>query len=378
MFTGRNFSSEDPLFCQTRSLSPYEDSVEVVLARPLEIWWHEWDATPSEVDTPLLLSCPLTEPLTNPSVVSVVTQPCDNPTNAFPLNPAQNSNKYKRQFTICVKDMNFNMDISQNLIEWIETNNILGVDLIDVYVDKVSKETEDILRHYRDKGFLRLFNVPIMNKQDRSLWQRRRDHVITYNDCLYRNIKESEFIIPLDVDEIILPKVAETLTELINRLESYGWDSSKNSAIMIRNKFFFDFMQGVKNYKRKNIKPENKTYVKRDDVRIKESENLDIGEIELVYDNDVNNEVVDVSDDFSSPPKTACGTVVPVPKLARHIVSSAIVSPIAFYTKSLMVTKKVLTVFNHYPLTTLGTTRLFEWPAPLNEVQLNHYKVRTT
>lgn len=268
--------------------------------------------------------------------------------------------------------MNFNEDISQNLIEWVEINNILGVDLIDMYVDKVSKETEDILRHYRDKGLVRLFNVPI-HKQNRSLWQRRRDHIITYNDCLYRNIKESVFVIPLDVDEIILPKVAETLPDLLNRLERYGWSPANVSAIMIRNRFFFDFMQGINNYRRKT-RIENQTYTKRDDVRIKESKDLliDVREIELLDDvSDVKNEVTDVTNRPYH--ETKCGTMVPLPKLARHVVSSAVVSSIKFFAKSLMVTNNVLSIFNHYPLNSLGVA--VKWAAPFKEVQLNHYKV---
>lgn len=383
LFAGRNFSSEETLFCQTRPLYPYEDSVEVVAAKPLEIWWHEWDVTSSDVETPLLLSCPLTESLIVPSVVSVVTQPCNDPTNAFPLEPSQEINKYTRTFTICVKDMAFDRDISQSLIEWIETNKILGVDLIDIYVDRLSKASENVLLHYRSEGYVRLFHVPIKYKPGRPLWQRRRDHIITYNDCLYRNIRESEFVVPLDVDEIVLPKIAYTWPELVKRLTKRGWDSSRNSAILIQNVFFFDFMQGVHEYKRKKIQTnKSKVYVKRDDVRIRKTGHLVVNEIELIADiNYLNNEVIDFNDidkNLTNKYKLRCGRELPVPKLARHIVSSAVVSPVGYYSKSLMVTKKVLTAFNHYPLSSIGTAGFAGWPAPFSEVQLNHYKVHTS
>lgn len=347
----------------------------MVAAKPLEIWWHEWDATSTEVDTPLLLSCPLTEPLYSSSVVSIVTLPCDDPTNAFSLYPNTSEKKSLRKFTICVKDMNFDKDISKNIVEWIETNRILGVDIIDMYIDKLSQETKAVLEYYKDKGYVRLFSVPIRNKGERSLWQRRRDHIITYNDCLYRNIKESEFIIPLDVDEVILPKKAENLSELLQRLSTFGWGSSLHSAIMIRNVFFFDFMQGK--YKKTADSSKSKIYTKRDNVRIKASENVDIGDIELADDVDsISNEVIDVTDKLMLDYKMRCENELRVPKIGRHFISSAIVSPIGSYTKSLMVTKKVLTAFNHYPLASLGNAGFAGWPAPFNEVQLNHYKVR--
>ncbi|KAL4715957.1 hypothetical protein ACJJTC_013257 [Scirpophaga incertulas] len=373
-FHGRNYSAKETLYCQTRIMGAYEDSVEVVMAKPLEIWWHDWDTSSLEVETPLLLSCPLTEPLNQLSIVSIVTQPCNDPTNGFFIQ-SNTKLKYERNFTICVKDMNFNKDISDNLIEWIEINKIFGVEKIDMYIDKIAKESEDILLHYRDKGYVRLHKVPIKNKPERSLWQRRRDHIITYNDCLYRNIRESEFIIPLDIDEILLPKIANTLYELVVRLRKVGWDPSQNSAILVRNIFFFDFMQEINKYKPRKIEYRNNIYDKRDDVRIKHSENLDIGEIELIeeehHNEDINFKSLD--SDLYKLFKSRCKQELTTPKVLRHIISSLLVSPAGYYSKSLMLTKKVLTAFNHYPLANLGTQGL-PWFAPLNEVQLNHYK----
>lgn len=380
MFSGRNYSSEDTLFCQTRSVNAYNDAVEVVAAKPLEIWWHMWDEFSSSVNTPLLLSCPLIEPLHGPSVVSVVTQPCDDPTNAFKLKP-DHVQEYERMFTICVKDMNFNKDISQNLVEWIEINKILGVDMIDVYIDDVTRDTEEVLLHYQSKGYVRLFHVPIKYKSNRSLWQRRRDHIITYNDCLYRNLKESKFIVPLDVDEIILPKIADTWLELYIRFKEQGWDTSKHSSIIIQNVFFFDFMQDLNKYVNNRTQGvKNKIYIKRDDVRIKKLENLDIGEIELVEYPNLKNALIDININkkldqaLYKKYKSRCGVEMSEPKLSRHIVSSTIISPVGDYSKSWMLTKKVLTAFNHYPLTSIGTPEFTGWSPPFIEVQLNHYK----
>lgn len=368
------------MFCQTRFLNSDEESVEVVAAKPLEIWAHEWDTTSREVKTPLLLSCPLTEFLNGPSTVSIVTQPCDDPTNAFTLEPTHGAHKYKRTFTICVKDMNFEKDVSQNLVEWIETNKILGVDMIDVYIDRITKESENVLMYYRNQGVVRLFHVPIKHKLEGSLWQRRRDHIVTYNDCLYRNLRESEYIIPLDVDEIILPKVAYTWSELLSRLSKHGWNPSQKSSIIIKNAFFFDFMQGVDRYNigvKKLHSNKSKTYVKRDDVRISEREYLD--EIKLIGDvNSINDEVIDIKNidkESSDMYRNRCGYELVVPKLASHVVRSAIISPIGSYSKSFMLTRKVLTAFNHYPLANIGSPGIGGWSAPFSEVQLNHYKV---
>ncbi|KPJ08482.1 hypothetical protein RR48_12235 [Papilio machaon] len=372
--SSRNISSEEPLFCQTRPLNAKEESIEVVAAKALEMWWHEWDATSSEVETPLLLSCPLTDDLNSLSVVSIVTEPCDDPSNAFVLNPTDGLINYKRSFTICVKDMKFSNNIAQNLVEWIEANKILGVDLIDAYIDEINKETEEVLLHYKDQGYVRLFNVPIKHTTNRTLWQRRRDHIITYNDCLYRNLAESEYILPLDVDEILLPKIAFNLPELLVRLRTYGWNPKKYSSILVQNVFFFDFMQGVHKYKfTENNSKISKIYVKRDDVRIKRALDLNIDKIEVEVDNSLRTyKTTDLNNLESN--KHKCDKEIPIPKLSRHIVRSALVSPVGYYSKSLMLTRRVLTAFNHYPLANLGVAGFAGWSAPFSEVQLNHYK----
>lgn len=369
------------MFCQTRSLNPLSDSVEVVAAKPLEIWYHTWDLESQKIETPLLLSCPLTETLHGPSVVAVVMQPCDDPTNAFELIPSKNY-KEKRLFTICVKDMEFHKDISQNLIEWIEINKILGVDMIDIYVKKVTKATEKVLLHYQSEGYIRLFNVPIKGNSSRSLWQRRRDHAITYNDCLYRNLEQSEFIVPLDVDEVILPKIVDTWPELLIRLQRLGWNTSHYSSILIRNVFFFDFMQDVSKYKSIKIEGvKDDTYNKRDDVRIKISPNLEIGNIKLVYDSNssidsIDNDLNEEYEILHAKYKNRCGRNLPTLKLVSYVVSSAKISPFGMYSKSWMSTKKVLTAFNHYPLASVGSVQSpLGWSSPVKEVQLNHYKV---
>ncbi|XP_038209823.1 uncharacterized protein LOC119830763 isoform X2 [Zerene cesonia] len=370
----RDVSSLEEMFCQTRPYGGNEHLVEVVAAKALEIWWHDWDKSSSEVDTPLLLSCPVREPINENSIVSVVTEPCEDPSNGFNIKPNGNV-KYIRSFTVCVKDMNFREDVSHSLTEWIETNKILGADLVDIYVDSVNKNTETVLLRYQSAGFVRLFQVPIKNTIQRTLWQRRRDHIITYNDCLYRNIIESKFIIPLDIDEILLPKIAYTWHGLLKRLPFLGWDPYQHSAILVKNVFFFDFMQDL--YKNKAIsitRNNNKIYVKRDDVRIDDPNNFNVNEIEL--EDGTNSLSKENKNDYIAinAYDSGCLKAIPLPKIARSIISSATISPLGHYSKSFMLTKRVLTAFNHYPLASIGATGFTGWAAPLTEVQLNHYK----
>lgn len=373
LFTGHLYPVKEQLYCQTRSISREssdDPSVEVVTAKPQEIWYEQWNPDSEDVYTPLLLSCPLTEPLYGPSIVSIVTETCEDPSNAFLIAPTR-SVKHKRQFTVCVKDLKYDRDISTDLIEWIETNKILGVDAIDIYVDAIHKRTEKILEYYQRTGFVRLFHVPISHSSQSYLWQRRRDHIITYNDCLYRNIHDSEFIIPLDIDEIVLPKTADNLSELTKRLIHHGWNITKSSAAVVQNVFFFDFMQKLSE-KHNDTSGNSKVYAKRDDVRI--------SGVPSALDKSVKNNEVLGSKDTSEKFKYKCNKDY-IPRLIRHSRRSALVSPEGAFSKSLMATRRVLMAFNHYPLASVASAESSAsdyWFAPFREVQLNHYKVRDT
>ncbi|XP_037971313.2 uncharacterized protein LOC105393021 [Plutella xylostella] len=367
-FPGRRFPEEVKLYCRThrKSSDNTKDitSIEVVTAETREIWYSTWDLGSNYIETPLLLSCPLTDPLDGPSTVSIVTETCEDASNAFIIQPNENKG-YERKFTVCVKDLLFEKDISRDLVEWIEANRVLGVEKIDVYVDKVSKATENILEHYRSTGFLRLYNVPINHSSQQNintLWQRRRDHLISLNDCLYRNLKESEFIIPLDIDEIILPKIADNLLGLTRRLINSGWNTSQESAL-VQNVFFFDHIQ---NSDKKNLKTNaSELYLKRDSVRLRDN-SVDIASNEILYDSDYV---------FSEKYRARCGEDLLIPKLLRHTRRSPHVG-LYEHPKSLMVTRLVLLAFNHYPLASrVGPlVRPMHWLAPFSEVQLNHYK----
>lgn len=64
-----------------------------------------------------------------------------------------------------------------------------------------------------------------------STWQRRKYEVVTYNKCFYSNLN-SQFIVPLDVDEIIVPKSVRTWQDLVQKRGNY-------SSLIIQNVYFF-------------------------------------------------------------------------------------------------------------------------------------------
>lgn len=109
------------------------------------IWYDEWDFNDtSEYYNPVLVSC--TIPLFERTVaVSIASQPCEvkkNPT--FSLQSV--SKDVKRDFTVCVKPLDFREDITHHLIQWIEVLKLLGADRIEFYVKKLNIGTRKVLK----------------------------------------------------------------------------------------------------------------------------------------------------------------------------------------------------------------------------------------
>lgn len=157
-------------------------------------------------------------------------------------------------------------------------------------------------------------NQSVANKNynfSRILWQKRRYEIATYNSCFYRNIGISEFIIPLDIDEIILPKHQFTWKNFLQDVfHSFPGLKENFSSMMVPNAYFFREL------------PKN--------------------EADEIF-------------------------------FFRNILRSQF-SPAGESGKSFISTKNALTVFNHYALDVLkpGVSRTFFLPS--NVVQLNHYK----
>ncbi len=52
-------------------------------------------------------------------------------------------------------------------------------------------------------------------------WHAFKEEIITYNDCLYRNLYRFKYLVVVDLDEVIVPRLDKDWHGLLNRLEEY-------------------------------------------------------------------------------------------------------------------------------------------------------------
>lgn len=316
----------------------YDREVLVLEALRLDIWASQWDSNASiDSDNPVMFSCPVPRNISIDTVkrerfplgVSVTLKPCESPTTFLPIHTPQiSSSESRRDFAVCVKGLDFQRrDMSVRIAEWLELNLILGADKFFVYVYSVHPNLKRVLEYYSSIGVLEVIPLSLPGKQPNrprqrsrylktNLWQKRRDELVPYNDCYYRNLYSHRFVLPVDVDEVIVPVKTSTWNAMFQELFSENPNLlDKYSSFSVRNAYFFD--------------------------------------------------------DFSV---TNQSDVPKYHHILRHTTRSANFSPGLESVKSFVSTDGALTVFNHYTLRILRPSTARNFVLDINVAQMNHYR----
>lgn len=229
-------------------------SVEALVST---IWLNEWGGT-TDSYTGILINCqlPLDGTPRHPSRVYVGPSPCyENASHSLTtyseLDDESSGRKRRRQFTLCIKGLDFDEDISRKLVAFVELHRILGANLFYFYVFNVHENVLKVLRLYERSNVVRWFtldlpgNLPNEKSTRRrffseDIWTKRRMELIPYNHCFYENLHRSEFVVPIDIDEAIVPTRRKTWHELLlDERAKLGRNFKDFASYSVRNAYFF-------------------------------------------------------------------------------------------------------------------------------------------
>lgn len=233
----------------------YENVTEPVIVETLMykyIWLKDWGGPSPGGYSPHLITCQLpdSDQLPAPSCVSLVEKPCDRATNI--LSVVYNKPSKKQKFAVCVKGLDFyEVDLSHRIVEWIEALGIMGVHKVFFYALHVHPNISKVLNYYQSIGKVDVThitlpgdepNLPILQHQYllNNMDQQCFNELIAYNDCFYRNLYSYDYIVPLDVDEIILPTRDQNWTGLMERVLFKATSLGNFSTFNARNVYFFN------------------------------------------------------------------------------------------------------------------------------------------
>ncbi|XP_071173825.1 glycosyltransferase family 92 protein F13G3.3-like isoform X2 [Mytilus edulis] len=194
-------------------------------------------------------TCPLPKS-TRPYAVSLSTDHCKSPSNILPIVYPQ---QQQRQFTVCVSPLNYRYSKAYELVEMIEFNRILGADYFVFYNYSTDSNVDRVLEYYKEQGLVEVLKWNLPMKVD--TWPKKKEPVeIHYfaqlaalNDCLYRNMYLSKYVVFQDLDEFIIPKKHLTWSDMMEGLP-------KGSGAYIFRCFFFrkEWPDTTKNFEGKD------------------------------------------------------------------------------------------------------------------------------
>lgn len=138
---------------------------------------------------------------------------------------------------ICTSAMYHPYNRTQELLEFIELNKILGVTKFTFYNESISSDVNCILQHYISEG-----TVQVLPWNTSMLESFKNEKIYNYgqamalNDCLYRNMNDFQYLLFIDLDEIIVPHSHDTLLQMLDHINAKYQPSS---AYIFRNSFYY-------------------------------------------------------------------------------------------------------------------------------------------
>ncbi|XP_017054558.1 uncharacterized protein LOC108097040 [Drosophila ficusphila] len=283
-----------PTHCQLWFEGRHEP-IFVPVAEYLSVWVKAWGSK-RNLNYPHLLSCPVPDELppsvtqTFPRTVSLVSQRCEKASNSLRVNQVkpdttsqnQNASASKDQnqttseeaplnFGVCVKGFDFPyVDLSERLIEWFELQKILGASRIYAYMYDAHPAVQRVLDYYQRTGYLELRPLTLANGMPRlrhyqhMLLQQRRlekrlNELIPYNDCFYRNLYRHDYLVNVDVDEVIMPlgenRNWHQLVQKAHALEAEkgGTCAGRFPALCFINSYFTKVLSELSNHEEQAI-----------------------------------------------------------------------------------------------------------------------------
>lgn len=156
--------------------------------------------------------------------------------NLLPIVPLFKRAHIQHPLSVCVKPLHYNFNRADQLIEFIELHRLLGATHFTFYNHTIGDRVDCVLRRYAEEGLVEVLpwhQLDVISQKE----IRTEGIFASLNDCLYRHMYDSQYLLMIDLDEVIIPRTNNfTLTELLNEaINSTSQGRSKIGAFYFRN-----------------------------------------------------------------------------------------------------------------------------------------------
>ncbi|CAJ1074419.1 uncharacterized protein LOC121526620 isoform X1 [Xyrichtys novacula] len=152
--------------------------------------------------------------------------------------------KLQFNFTVCISNLFGDYNNVLQFAQTLEMYKLLGVDRVVIYNTSCGPDLNRLLQSYTKTGFVEMVPWPIdlfMNPSRGWLFSRSGGdlhyfgQLTTLNECVYRSMERSRYVLLNDIDEIIMPYKHNNLMSLMNTVQQ---QSPKAGVFLIENHIF--------------------------------------------------------------------------------------------------------------------------------------------
>ena len=147
-----------------------------------------------------------------PESVLVTYPNCTRPlTPNLPVHHFQGERKFT--FATCLhQPLELNNDKLLDIVSWLEIQHVVGVEHVTIYNQNIGPLILKTLQSYQSKGFVDIIDWKLDNTENRIGVNGQLGLI---NDCFYRYLGKSQYILFIDKDELIIPHSKSNLKEMI-------------------------------------------------------------------------------------------------------------------------------------------------------------------
>ena len=141
-----------------------------------------------------------------------------------------------RPFGVCLQTPIYKLRSVQVVVDFIEMSRLLGAETFTLYVINVGTSVDrrvlaQLKQAYAEEGILEVVELQGVFEMERPLHYYGELRAI--NDCLYRNMYRSSYLVFQDLDEMIVPRKHQTWLEAIQEMDP----NSAKSGYVFKNMY---------------------------------------------------------------------------------------------------------------------------------------------
>ncbi|XP_063068014.1 uncharacterized protein LOC134459593 [Engraulis encrasicolus] len=146
----------------------------------------------------------------------------------LPIQNQKTKDSFKYNFTVCISNLFGEYNNALQFVQTMEVYKLIGIQRVVIYNTSSGPDLEKALKYYSKDGMLEVVPWPI----DKFLkpshgWNSKRSpgdlqyygQLVTLNECIYRHMYQSQYLLLNDIDEIIMPYKHASLGDLMDTLQ---------------------------------------------------------------------------------------------------------------------------------------------------------------